>query len=90
MEPVIAPPKPFHIAAQQLMALVLQERGIGQQAWFEWVADVPAFAAMEPDKLARLVEHLIATGILWSANGLLAFGPEGEAKHGRQNFMELL
>ncbi len=90
VEPVIAPPKPFHIAAQQLMALVLQERGIGQRAWFEWVADVPAFAAMEPEKLACLVEHLIATGILWSDNGLLAFGPEGEAQYGRQNFMELL
>lgn len=90
VEPVIAPPKPFHIAAQQLMALVLQERGIGQRAWFEWVADVPAFAAMEPEKLASLVEHLIATGILWSDNGLLAFGPEGEAQYGKQNFMELL
>ena len=90
VEPVIAPPRPFHIAAQQLMALVLQERGIGQREWFEWVADVPAFAAMEPDKLVSLVEYLIATGILWSDNGLLSFGPEGEAKYGRQNFMELL
>lgn len=90
VEPVIAPPKPFHIAAQQLMALVLQERGIGQRAWFEWVADVPAFAAMESEKLSSLVEHLIATGILWSDNGLLSFGPDGEAQYGRQNFMELL
>ena len=90
VEPVIAPQKPFHIAAQQLMALVLQERGIGQRAWFEWVADVPAFAAMDPEKLASLVEHLVATGILWNDNGLLAFGPEGEAQYGKQNFMELL
>jgi len=28
VEPVIAPPKPYHILAQQLMALVLQERGL--------------------------------------------------------------
>lgn len=90
VEPVIAPSRPFHIAAQQLMALVLQERGIGQRAWFEWVADVPAFAAMEPEKLASLVDHLVARGILFSDNGLLAFGPEGEAQYGRQNFMELL
>ena len=32
VEPVNAPPKPFHILAQQLMALVLQERGIGRRA----------------------------------------------------------
>lgn len=90
VEPVIAPPMPFHIAAQQLMALVLQEHGIGQREWFEWVSDVPAFADMAPERLSSLVEHLIATGILWSDNRLLSFGPEGEAQYGRQNFMELL
>lgn len=90
VEPVMAPAKPFHIAAQQLMALVLQERTIGQRTWFEWVADVPAFASMEPEKLASLVDHLITTGVLYSDHGLLTFGPEGEAQYGRQNFMELL
>ena len=34
VEPVVAPPKPFHILAQQLMALVLQERGVGRSEWF--------------------------------------------------------
>lgn len=90
VEPVIAPPKPFHIAAQQLMALVLQEHGIGKRTWFEWVSDVPAFASMDADKIASVVEHLISTGILWSDNGLLGFGPEGEAQFGKKNFMEIL
>lgn len=90
VEPVVAPPKPFHIAAQQVMALILQEHGVGQRAWFEWVADVPAFADMNPEKLSSLVEHLIATGILWSDNGVLSFGREGETQYGRQNFMDLL
>jgi ATP-dependent Lhr-like helicase len=90
VEPVIAPPKPFHIAAQQLMALVLQEHGVGQRAWFEWVSDVPAFAEMDAEKLASLVDHLITTGILWSDNGLISFAPEGEATYGRKNFMDLL
>ena len=34
-----APPKPFHILAQQLMALCLQERGIGRSEWFELGGD---------------------------------------------------
>jgi ATP-dependent Lhr-like helicase len=90
VEPVAAPPKPFHILAQQLMALVLQERGIGQQAWFEWLADVPAFAGMDPARIADLVQHLLTSRILWSDNGILSFAPEGEALFGRKNFLELL
>jgi ATP-dependent Lhr-like helicase len=90
VEPVAAPPKPYHILAQQLMALVLQERGIGQQAWFEWVADVPAFADVDRVKVADLVQHLLATRILWSDNGILSFAPEGEAHFGKKNFLELL
>jgi ATP-dependent Lhr-like helicase len=76
--------------AQQLLALVLQERGIGQRAWFEWVSDVPAFARMDPAKVEKVVQHLLVTGILWSDNGILSFGPEGEAEYGRKNFLELL
>jgi ATP-dependent helicase Lhr and Lhr-like helicase len=90
VEPVHAPPKPFHILAQQLLALVLQERGIGQRAWFEWVSDVPAFAQMDAARIEEVVQHLVMTGILWCDNGILSFGPEGEAEYGRKNFLELL
>jgi ATP-dependent Lhr-like helicase len=90
VEPVHAPPKPYHILAQQLLALVLQERGIGQRAWIEWVADVPAFTQMDPESVQEVVQHLLVTRILWSDNGILSFGPAGEAEYGRKNFLELL
>ena len=90
VEPVHAPPKPYHILAQQLLALVLQERGIGQRAWFEWVSDVPTFAHMAAESIEDVVQHLLVAGILWSDNGILSFGPEGEAEYGRKNFLELL
>ena len=90
VEPVKAPPSPYHVLAQQLMALVLQEGGIGQSQWFAWVETVPAFAVMHPDHLKALVDHLLAKGILWMDNGILAFAPEGEATIGRKNFMDLL
>ena len=90
MEPVEAPPKPYHILAQQLMALSLQERGIGRSVWFEWLESVPAFQQMDPSVLPSLVDSMIASQILWSDQGILSFAPEGEAKYGRKNFMELL
>ena len=90
IEPVKAPAKPYHILAQQLMALVLQERGIGRHSWLEWVSDVPAFAAMSPERIEEIVSHLLATGILWSDDGILSFAKGGEEEYGRKHFMELL
>ena len=90
VEPVDAPPKPYHILAQQLMALSLQERGIGRSVWFEWLESVPALRLMDRSVLSSLVDSMIARQILWSDRGILSFAPEGEAKYGRKNFMELV
>lgn len=90
VEPVQAPPCPYHILAQQLMALILQERGVGKSQWFSWIERVPGFAQMPPERVAELVEFMIGKGILWSDNGILAFAPEGENTFGRQNFMDIL
>ena len=43
VEPIQPPAEPYHILAQQLMALVLQEPGIGRYTWLEWIAGVPGF-----------------------------------------------
>jgi ATP-dependent Lhr-like helicase len=90
VEPVDPPPKPYHILAQQLMALSLQERGIGRSQWFQWLEPVPAFRQMDRSVLSSLVDSMIARQILWSDGGILSFAPEGEARYGRRNFMELL
>jgi len=90
VEPVKAPPCPYHILAQQLMALILQERGIGRSQWFQWVESVPGFADLPPERVVELVEFMITKGILWSDNGILAFAPEGENVFGRRNFMDIL
>ena len=47
VEPVTPPPLPLHVLAQQIMALALQERGIGRRDWRDWIGAVPAFALEE-------------------------------------------
>lgn len=90
VEPVTAPAKPYHILAQQIMALVLQERGIGRQSLLDWLGGVPAFSVMPSEYWESIVNHLVLNGVLFDDNGILAFGPEGEAEYGRKNFMALL
>ena len=78
VEPVIPPPNPLHILAQQLMALTLQERGIGRRTWYEWVKRMPGFALIPAATRERIVEWMLTQEILWEDEGILWFGKRGE------------
>jgi len=90
VEPVEPPPRPLHVLAQQIMALALQEQGVGRRDWREWVGAVPAFASLEASDAAALIDHMLQTDILWDDEGLLWFGRKGEEQFGRRNFMDIL
>jgi len=90
VEPVVPPPQPLHVLAQQLMALALQESGIGRHVWRDWVGATPAFAAMSKEDVELVIEHMVTTDILWDDQGILWFGTKGEEEYGRRNFMDLL
>jgi ATP-dependent Lhr-like helicase len=89
VEPVVPPPEPYHILAQQLMALLLQERGVGRRDWWDWLGGVQAFARMPVERIEDVVAWMLAEGILFEEEGLLWFGRKGEEEFGRKNFLEL-
>lgn len=89
VEPVEPPPLPFHIFAQQIMALALQTGGLRLQGWREWIGRVPAFAAMDTEVSSAILRHMTAAGLLWEEEGILWLGREGEEAYGRKNFLEL-
>lgn len=89
VEPIEPPPRPFHVLAQQLMALALQESGIGRSEWLSWIRTVPGFAEIPIDQVDQLVAWMLERGILWEEAGILALGREGEETYGRKNFLEL-
>lgn len=89
VEPIQPPPLPLHVLSQQLMALALQERGIGRTDWLEWVRGVPGFAAIPSEQIQRLIAWMLEREILWDEAGILAMGREGEDTYGRRNFLEL-
>lgn len=90
VEPIEPPPLPFHVLAQQLMALVLQESGIGRQEWFDWIAGVHGFGTISREQRLQLVSSMLDKEILWDDSGILGMGREGEQTFGRKNFLELL
>lgn len=89
VEPIVPPPRPWHILAQQLMALAMQEGGIERTEWLRCIRGVQAFGNMSSEQVDGLVQHMLDAGILWDDEGLLWLGKEGEETFGRKNFMEL-
>lgn len=89
VEPVQPPPLPFHILAQQIMALALQYGGIGRGSLDEHLVGMPGFAAMADADRAAVVAYMLETGILAEDGGLLWMGGRGESEFGRRHFMEL-
>ncbi|MFJ3831691.1 DEAD/DEAH box helicase [Streptomyces sp. NPDC090046] len=85
VEPVIAPPEPRHIVAQQLLALCLQEHRVGDQVWQQWWNALGPFGSgAEP-----IVRHLVDMGYLDQDGGMLFIGPEAERRFGHRHFMNL-
>jgi ATP-dependent Lhr-like helicase len=90
VEPVTAPAKPYHIIAQQLMALALQEKGIGRRDWANWIQKVVSLAGLTATEVEQLIGYMLATQILCEDQGVFWLGSKGENTYGRHHFMELL
>lgn len=89
VEPVRAPALPFHVLAQQVLGLSLQEAGIGRPGVPDWLRGFLKAAGMDAGAVRTLLEHMVASGILFEEGGLLGVGPAGEARYGRKNFLEV-
>jgi ATP-dependent Lhr-like helicase len=85
VEPVVPPPHPKHLVAQQLLALALQEGAYGLTSWSDWWASLPMM-----DDADQVLEYLIAEKFLLADGGLLMIGPRAEQEFGRRHFMDLL
>jgi len=90
VEPTLPPPKPFHVLAQQLMALALQEQGIGRHEWLSWLSQAGALAETQSELADSIASSLVAKDILFDDQGLLWFGQRGERELSYRAFSELL
>ncbi len=85
VEPIVPPPEPHHIVAQQLLALCLQEHQVGDKLWPQWWSGLKPFThGSEP-----IVRHLVEQGYLDQDGGMLFIGPEAERRFGHRHFMAL-
>jgi ATP-dependent helicase Lhr and Lhr-like helicase len=83
VEPVVAPPEPRHIVAQQLLAMGLQEHRVGSQLWAgAWNNLAPFDRSAEP-----ILRYLAGNGFIDQDGEMLFIGPAAEERFGRRHFM---
>ncbi|MBW8800533.1 MAG: DEAD/DEAH box helicase [Streptomyces sp.] len=85
VEPVLPPPDPRHLVAQQLLAVALQQHKLGDQLWDrQWNGLAPFDRSAAP-----ILRFLTKEGFLDSDGGMLFIGPEAERRFGKRHFIEL-
>jgi len=75
VEPVSPPHLPLHIAAQQLLALSLQEAGVGSSTWAEWLG--------QPFVLGPAAEDAFGQQYFTELFSVFASPPMFSVRHGR-------
>lgn len=85
VEPVVPPPSPRHLAAQQFLALALQEGRFARATWHEWWAGSPVMEDGE-----EVLEYLVGNEFLVEDGGWLFIGRAAEKNFGGRHFMDLL
>lgn len=91
VEPVVPPPVPLHLVAQQIMAALLQEGTLPRYGWQDRWAASPLMQFETLERSAELVvDFLVERGYLSVDGGAMFLGPDAEAVFGRRHFMDLL
>lgn len=91
VEPVEFRPMPYHVLAQQLMALMLERRGlpiVDAQPMLRSAGVV--FNDLGPKAVEDLIRHGLEHDLFSQDGGRLWFGPTGEKEVGRRYFTDLL
>ncbi|MBK8233498.1 MAG: DEAD/DEAH box helicase [Candidatus Eisenbacteria bacterium] len=89
VDPVVPPPLPLHIVAQQMMALALQEGGITRVDCLRRLAPFLAASGISSQEAAAVLDHMLSQATMSEGDGLLWLGRAGEDQYGLRHFMEL-
>lgn len=89
VEPLVPPPRPAHLVAQQLLARVLSGGRVGRSAWSGSLLAVGSVGELTVADLSSIADHMVARDILLDLGGVLQIGAEGERLFGRRHFMDV-
>ena len=89
VEPTGPSTRATHVLAHQLLALSIQQLGVGVADWWGWIDGCGAFADIAGEERSALLEHMLDQDILAASDSRLGLGRRGERLYAGRNFMEL-
>jgi ATP-dependent Lhr-like helicase len=89
VEPTHPNHRATHILAHQLIALGIQNLGVGTADWWQMLEGCAAFEAITPQERTDLVQHMLDQKILAELDSRFVLGQRGEQLYGWANFREL-
>lgn len=90
VEPVIPPGKPYHLLAQQVLAQILQHKGVSMSSWRSGLETFVSQAKLDAAAGAEVLELLESREQLAQDNGIYWFTEKGEKQLGGLNFLDLM
>lgn len=89
IEPVSPSRRAVHVLAHQALAQALQFYGVQRDQVSDFVQHAKPFSEITHTEFRQLLDHLTATEVLQSVEGVFVLGPTGEKQYGRKNFLAL-
>jgi ATP-dependent Lhr-like helicase len=90
VEPIVPPSLPYHIIAQQALALCLEHGGFGRRDLPGALKRLPAGASMHEEVFTSILDYMCSNRLLAADDVRFFVGEEGENVFGRRNFLELV
>lgn len=90
IEDANAPPIPYHISAQQMLAEALAAPGMSVQKHRSIAGDFAALWSGTPEVLDDLYSYFLSEELLFTDGGHLSLGVNAERELGQKNFLNLV
>jgi ATP-dependent Lhr-like helicase len=90
VEPVVPPGRPYHLLAQQVLAQILQHKGVSRASWRSGLETFLQQSGLDPRAGEEVLELLEQRALLAQDHGVHWFTEEGERRLGGLNFLDLM
>lgn len=90
VESIVPPSSPWHLAAQQIMALCLQEGSVVRRDCDKFVRSLPGLETLGAESFSEIVDFMCRQRVLQDDNGVISLGTAAERLFGRRHFSDLV
>ena len=90
VEPIRPPDLPYHVFAQQVLALLLQQGAVPENRLIPALAGLVKSAGLNDAVCVEIIQHMLETRLVASDSRILSVGDQAERLYGAKHYITLL